>query len=52
LPTVIAGHELDARAILKVARGGTAESDAKDVAVKPAGEPSGSSVVTTATPAA
>jgi hypothetical protein len=52
LPTVIADHELDVRAMLNVASGGTAESEASDVAVKPAGELSGRTVVTTATPAA
>jgi hypothetical protein len=38
--------------MLKVANGGTAAREASDVAVNPAGVPSGSRVVTTATPAA
>ena len=38
--------------MLNVAMGGTAESEASDVAVKPAGDPSGINAVMTATPAA
>ena len=38
--------------MLKVASGGTAASDASEVAVKPTGRPSGVRPVTTETPAA
>jgi hypothetical protein len=34
-----AGHELEVRAMLKVNRGGRAESEATEVAVKPYGTP-------------
>ena len=46
------GPVLAVRAMLKVARGGTAARDASDVAVNPTGEPSGVASVTIATPAA
>lgn len=48
----MAGQELDACAILNVASGGIAAREAKEVAVKPTGRPSGATDVTTATPAA
>ncbi len=50
--SAIAG-QLDAlRAMLNVASGGTAASDAREVAVKPTGSPSAVSAVMIATPAA
>ena len=52
LPTVIADHALETRAMLKVASGGSAASEASDVAVNPTGVPSGVREVTAATPAA
>lgn len=52
LPTVIAGHALEIWAMLKVASGGEAASEASEVAVKPTGCPSGASDVIAATPAA
>src|SRR6187431_2571518 len=52
LPTVIAGQALDTRAMLNVASGGLAASEASEVAVNPTGLPSGAREVTAATPAA
>ena len=52
LPTVIAGHADAICAMLNVAIGGTAASEAREVAVKPTGRPPGSLEVTIATPAA
>jgi hypothetical protein len=44
------GQELDPEATLKVARGGLAPSEVIEVAVKPAGLPSSSTMVITDTP--
>src|SRR5680860_1210870 len=48
----MAGHVLAERAMLNVASGGTADRDARLVAVKPTGVPSSASVEIAATPAA
>ena len=47
-----AGQALDTLDMLKLASGGTAASEASEVAVNPTGSPSGVRAVTTATPAA
>ena len=50
--SAIAGQVLADRAMLKVASGGTDDSDASEVAVNPTGMPSERNAVITATPAA